>query len=86
MSFNYEKYHLNSGDIVRATCSHQLNVMLMTESDFLNYKNGRRAKYYGGLCIRSPADIQAPHSGTWYVVIQSPGGGGERYSIDIIPA
>ncbi|CAI0745037.1 MULTISPECIES: DUF1883 domain-containing protein [Serratia] len=84
MGFKYEKYNLSAGDIVRATCSHQLNVLLMTESNFNNYRNGRRAEYVGGLCKRSPADIQVPHSGIWYVVIQSPGGGGERYSISII--
>ena len=48
MQFLHSRKYLNEGDVVEVNCSHQCNVRLTTDTQFSNFKNGRRHTYYGG--------------------------------------
>ena len=45
------------------------NVRLLDSSNYSNYKNGRRHRYYGGYVKKSPYRIIVPNSGHWYITI-----------------
>ncbi|MFZ4998713.1 DUF1883 domain-containing protein [Enterobacter asburiae] len=78
---------LNQGDTVVVDCSHQCNVMILTDSNFSNYKRGAGFEYHGGFYKKLPARISAPHSGEWNVVLDLGGGSANvRHSIGVIPA
>ncbi|MBF4333025.1 DUF1883 domain-containing protein, partial [Vibrio anguillarum] len=73
---NFLKYDLGNlkrGELVEVTLTSGANVRLMDSSNFNNYKNGRKHKYYGGLAKRSPVQIAVPNSGHWYVAIDMQG-------------
>ncbi|MGL4858782.1 MAG: DUF1883 domain-containing protein [Enterobacteriaceae bacterium] len=48
MQHLHQRQHLNTGDIVVVDCSHQCNVMLLTDSNYSLYKRGQGYKYCGG--------------------------------------
>lgn len=58
-----------SGEIVEVTLSNAANVRLMDSSNFQNYRNGRRHRYYGGHVKRSPFRLKIPKDGRWYVAV-----------------
>jgi hypothetical protein len=84
---HYKLGHLSSGQIVEVTLSGSAaNVKLMDSSNFQNYKNGRRHKYYGGLAKKSPIKLQVPRSGQWHVTVDMAGlRGTVRSSIRTLP-
>lgn len=86
MSFIHSRKHLTEGNVVSVQCSHQINVLLMDDHQFSNYKNGRDANIYGGFYQRFPANIVVPHSGYWNVVLALPAGhrASIKYSINVI--
>ncbi|PHM38195.1 hypothetical protein Xmau_03582 [Xenorhabdus mauleonii] len=87
MQFLHKRIHLNQGDVVKVDCSHQCNIMLLTDSDFHKYRNGGQFNYYGGFYKALPARISAPHSGYWNVTLDIGGGSANiRHSISVIPA
>ncbi|MDE9484372.1 DUF1883 domain-containing protein, partial [Xenorhabdus bovienii] len=88
MSYIHSRKYLQSGDIVSVQCSHQINVLIMDDNHYSNYRNGRRYTYYGGFYKQFPANIAAPHSGYWNVVLALPPGhrANIRHSISVIPA
>ena len=53
------------------TLKQQANVLLMDANNYRKYSSGRggRVRYYGGLAKRSPARIQVPRTGHWYLAI-----------------
>lgn len=59
--------------IVEVTLSNGANVRLMTNSEFNNYKTGRKYKFIGGLAKISPINLQSTSSGRWYVVVDMEG-------------
>ena len=52
----------------------QANVILMTDSNYADYKAGNSYTYYGGFFKRFPARLSPPHSGDWNVVLDLGGG------------
>ncbi len=61
------------------------NVRLMDSSNYSNYKNGRRHRYYGGYVKRSPYKITVPNSAHWYVTIDLGGYAGTvRHSVRVL--
>ena len=76
-----------AGEIVEITLSgNAANVRLMDSSNFSDYKNGRRHRFYGGLAKRSPVHLQTPHSGSWYVTVDMQGlQGTVRSSARVLP-
>ena len=66
--------HVAVGSVVEVTLQgNSANVRLMDQSNFTNYKAGRRHRYHGGLAKQSPVRLQVPHSGTWHVTVDMQG-------------
>lgn len=86
---NFLKYDLGNlkrGGIVEVTLTSGANVRLMDSSNFNNYKNGRKHKYYGGLAKRSPIRLQVPNTGHWYVAVDMQGlRGSTNASVRVVP-
>lgn len=85
MSHIHSLEHIEGGSTVSVQCSHQINVLVMDDINYSNYKNGRRCQYYGGFYKRLPAQIVVPHTGYWNVVLALPAGhrANIQYSINI---
>lgn len=84
-NFIHGRENLNIGDIVEVNCDTQCNVMLLTDTEFSNYKNGQSFTYHGGYCKFFPTRIPAPGSGYWNVIIDLGGGSAPiKYSIRVI--
>jgi len=78
----YDLGNLTKGATVVVTLQNQANVQLMTNSDYANYKAGRRFRYYGGRVDRSPFRVTVPSNGHWVVAIDL-GGYAGRISASI---
>ena len=75
-----------SGEIVEVTLSSAANVRLMDSSNFQNYRNGRRHRYYGGSAKHSPVRLEIPNSGHWYVAVDLGGHSGRvGSSVRVLP-
>lgn len=86
--FNYwDLGHQDRGAVVRVTLAgNAANVRLLDSSNYSAFKNGRRARFHGGLVRRSPVEIPIPRSGHWYVVIDYGGRAGRgRAGVDVLP-
>lgn len=92
MNFSYYDFgHLERGRIVEVQLSAAANVRLMDSTNYSNYKNGQRHRYYGGYVTRSPYRITVPNSGHWYLTIDLGGYAGKvkhsaRVLSGILPA
>lgn len=87
---NFTHYKLGQcerGERVQVTLSgNAANVRLMDNSNFQNYKNGRKHRYVGGLAKKSPINLEIPSSGTWHVAVDLQGlGGNVKSSIKMLP-
>lgn len=70
MNFSYYDFgYLEKGKIVEVQLSAAANVRLMDSTNYSNYKNGRKHRYYGGYVTRSPCRITVPSAGHWYLTI-----------------
>ena len=70
MNFSYYDFgYLEKGKIVEVQLSAAANVRLMDSTNYSNYKNGRKDRYYGGYVTRSPYRITVPSAGHWYLTI-----------------
>lgn len=70
MNFSYYDFgYLEKGKIVEVQLSAAANVRLMDSTNYSNYKNGRKHRYYGGYVTRSPYRITVPSAGHWYLTI-----------------
>lgn len=78
---------VKSGAIVEVTLSGRAaNVRLMNNSNFSNFKAGRKHTYKGGLVKRSPVHFKIPTSGHWHVTVDMIGlRGSVRSSARILP-
>lgn len=61
------------GAVAVVTLDKQANVRLMTATNYRAYKAGRRAAFHGGRATKSPARLQIPSSGHWFVVVDMGG-------------
>jgi hypothetical protein len=71
MDFNYwDLGQQAEGTVVRVTLEgNAANVRLMDYSNYRSFQAGRRHDYYGGHYTASPAVLQVPNGGHWYLVI-----------------
>ena len=76
MNYLHSEFNLEPSDVVEVEINKAANVQLMDYTNFQNYKNGRRYKYYGGYFRESPVRISVPHSGHWHLVVDLGGAGG----------
>ncbi|CFR16177.1 DUF1883 domain-containing protein [Yersinia enterocolitica] len=86
MTHIHSREYMEDGNVVTVECSHQINVLLMDDSNYNSYRRNGRATYYGGWYTHFPANISVPHSGHWNVVLALPAGhrANIKYSINII--
>lgn len=86
MNFSYYDFgHLDRGRVVEVQLSAAANVRLMDSSNYNNYKNGKRHRYYGGYVKQSPYRISVPSSGHWYLTIDLGGYAGKvRHSARVL--
>jgi hypothetical protein len=68
-NFIHARQHLAKGDIVIVQCSHQCNVYLMDDQNFLAYKKREKFAFHGGYFTRFPVKLPVPDEGTWNTVI-----------------
>ena len=87
MKFSYyDLGHLSKGQVVEVCLSAAANVRLLDSSNYSNYKNGRRHRYYGGYVKKSPYRIIVPNSGHWYITIDLGGYSGTvKHSVQVLP-
>jgi hypothetical protein len=88
MKFNYwDLGQQPAGAIVEvALTGTEANVRLMDSSNYSSFKAGRRHRYHGGLVKRSPARLQVPSSGRWYVTVDYGGMTGRgTASVRVLP-
>ena len=78
----YDLGNLEKGSTVVVTLKNQANVQLMTNSEYNNFKAGRRYRYHGGRVTKSPFRILVPASSHWIVAIDL-GGYSGRISASI---
>lgn len=64
---------VKAGAIVVVTLDKQANVRLMDQSQFRNYRAGRRHTFLGGGATRSPVRVSVPRTGHWIVVVDTGG-------------
>ena len=85
---HYKLGYVAGGTVVEVTLKGSAaNVRLMNQSNFNNFKAGRRHEYHGGLVTKSPFRVRVPQSGTWHVTVDMQGlRGTARSSIRVIPA
>lgn len=82
----YDLGNLKRGQVVEVTLTSGANVRLMDSSNFNNYRNGRRHRYYGGLAKKSPIKLEVPSSGRWYVAVDMQGlRGSTKASVRVLP-
>lgn len=81
----HERLSLNAGDVVEVDCDTQCNVMLLSDSDYAQYKRGGSFRYSGGHFKQFPARLSPPHPGMWNIVLDLGGGSATvRHSIRVI--
>lgn len=86
-NYLHDQKTLNQGDIVQLDCDTQCNFMIMDNTNYQNYRNGRQFNYYGGHYTHFPARIAVPHTGTWHVIIDLGGGRANiRYNLSYLTA
>ena len=88
MKFSHYKLgHVAGGSVVEVSLQGSAaNVRLMDQSNFNNFKAGRRHRYYGGLVTKSPFRVRVPRSGSWHVTVDMQGlRGTVRSGIRVIP-
>lgn len=61
------------GDIVEVGLTTAANVRLMDTNNFMNYKNGAKHIYTGGLIKQSPTRLQVPTFGHWHLTVDTVG-------------
>ena len=84
---HYKLGYVVSGTVVEVTLSGSAaNVRLMDQSNFSQYRSGRRHRYQGGLAKKSPVRLRVPRSGTWHVTVDMQGlRGTVRSGMRVIP-
>lgn len=84
-NFIHSRDHYNSGEVIVLDCDTQCNFMLLDDTNFHSYKNGRANNYYGGFFKMFPAKITVPSTGHWNIVIDLGGGSANiKYSLSVI--
>jgi len=87
MNFLHTEEHLSSGDGFEVSLDSQANVLLLDDTNFYRYKEGRSYDYRGGLAKQSPIVIRAPYSGRWHLVVDLGGYAGTvRAGVSVLKA
>jgi len=76
MEFLHTEFYGGQEAVVLVTLDRQANVMLLDDSSFAAYRQGRAFSYYGGWMTRSPVRLVPPHQRHWNVVVDLGGNSG----------
>jgi hypothetical protein len=77
VNFLHSEVTIDEGEAVLVQLSGtEANVLVMSDSDFRNYRSGGRYNYFGGHFKRSPAVVRPP-GGRWNVVVDLGGYAGK---------
>ena len=71
--FMHSREKLKAGDVAEVMCSHQCAIMLMDDENLAHFVDGHKFHYYGGFYKKLPAQIPAPTTGDWNVVVHMNG-------------
>lgn len=83
--FLHQREHLHSEDNIILECNTECNFMILTDTNFKNYKAKKKYEYYGGVFKKSPSHIVVPNTGFWNIVIHPAETKAElRYSLSFI--
>ncbi len=76
---HYLHYQVEVGkfDLVQVKLNMQAFLRLMGDEDYEKYRFGDEYHFHGGMATVSPANIQAPHKGSWHLVIDLGGKEGD---------
>lgn len=78
---HYDLRILPAGKVVEIFLSgNAANVKLMDSSNFINYKNGRAHRYFGGHITSSITKLPIPSHGHWHLTIDLGGYSGSVHS------
>lgn len=82
---HYDLRQLRAGQVVEVNLAgNAANVRLMDNNNFLKYRNGRAANYYGGHVTSSITKLRVPSSGHWHLAIDLGGYAGTvRSSVNV---
>ncbi len=81
----HQELTLDVDDIVEVMSDTQANVMLLSDTDYSDYKAGRANNYYGRFFTHFPARLSPPHFGRWHVVLDLGGGSATvRHSLRVV--
>ena len=70
MKYLHYQFNANEGNQVEVVLrGNAANIMLIDDSNFINYKAGGSFRYYGGHYTMSPVLITVPYAGHWNLVI-----------------
>ena len=69
MNYLHYQFNVDKDDVITVSLDKAANVRLLDATNYLNYKQGRQHKYYGGFAKTSPVRLSPPHPGVWHVVI-----------------
>ncbi|CAM3774135.1 DUF1883 domain-containing protein [Alkalicoccus chagannorensis] len=69
MKSKYVRQYLTRGDTVSVELNRTAQVRLMDRNNFDRFKQNKECTFYGGMAKQSPAEIEVPRSGEWYIVI-----------------
>jgi len=76
MNYLHYDMQLQPDDIVEVTLDKQANVRLLDDVNYVQYQQGKRHQYYGGLANKSPVRLSPPHGGHWHLVVDLGGNAG----------
>lgn len=85
MNLLHADFWIGIDDVVLVTLDRQANAMLLDDSNFDAYRQGRSFRYYGGWVTKSPVRLSPPHHSHWHVVVDmGPCGGTVRAGIRVV--
>ncbi len=84
MKYSCKDGYFKKGDILSIKVDRKVNIRVMTEENFIKFKNGQAYSYFGGEFSTSPINLPIPKTAHWYIVIDLGGQSGIlSYSIKV---
>lgn len=85
MDYLHQDFQIGQDQTIEVSLDRQANVILLDDTQYQNYRQGRQFSYIGGLAEQSPFHVSPPHFGHWHLVIDLGGASGTlRHSVRVI--
>ena len=69
MNHIHHEYALGPEDAVTVALDNRANVMLLDDENYRKYRSGKSFRYHGGSSNAATVTLEAPHPGTWHLVV-----------------